>query len=255
MSRSRGNPSRADFAANTNVLEHGGRTLALVEAGAAPYELTHDLDTVGPHDFCGTRSHLPGKSGYTAHPHEDPATGELHALSYSWLRGNRVDYSVLDTDGRVRRSIDDPGPRQPDDARLRPHREATSSSSTCRSPSTSGRRPPTCRDWSRPMVRGLLDRIIGRNPVPEPLIAFAARGGDTGPTLPYRWNPDYPARIGVLPRDGRRRRRPLVRDRPLLHLPHAQRLRRRRHRRGRRGEAPPDVRAPCSPAPTRGRRR
>ena len=29
-----------DFAPNTNVLEHAGRTLALVEAGAAPYELT-----------------------------------------------------------------------------------------------------------------------------------------------------------------------------------------------------------------------
>ena len=55
---------------------------------------------------------------------------------------------------------------------------------------------------ARPLVRGLLNRIIGRNPVPEPLIAFAARGGDTGGTLPYRWNPDYPARIGVLPRDG-----------------------------------------------------
>ena len=43
----RGTPGGADFAANTNVLEHAGRTLALVEAGAPPYELTHDLDTVG----------------------------------------------------------------------------------------------------------------------------------------------------------------------------------------------------------------
>jgi carotenoid cleavage dioxygenase len=28
-----------------------------------------------------------------------------------------------------------------------------------------------------------------------------ARGSDGSPSLPYRWNPDYPARIGVLPRD------------------------------------------------------
>jgi carotenoid cleavage dioxygenase len=38
--------------------------------------------------------------------------------------------------------------------------------------------------------------------VPEPMIARVARGGSDGPpSLPYRWNPDYPARIGVLPRD------------------------------------------------------
>ena len=41
-------PPRGDFAPNTNVLEHAGRTLALVEAGAPPYELTDELDTVGP---------------------------------------------------------------------------------------------------------------------------------------------------------------------------------------------------------------
>ena len=196
----RGNPSGTDFAANTNVLEHGGRTLALVEAGAAPYELTHDLDTVGPYDFCGTRSPLPGKSGYTAHPHEDPATGELHALSYSWLRGNRVDYSVLDTAGRVRRSIEiqvHGSPMMHDFALTEKHVVILDLPVTF----DIGMATADVPRLVRPMVRGLLGRIIGRNPVPEPLIAFAARGGDTGPTLPYRWNPDYPARIGILPRD------------------------------------------------------
>src|SRR5688572_15703434 len=52
-----------DFSANTNVIGHAGRTFAIVEAGARPYELTDDLETVGPCDFDGT---LPG--GYTAHP-------------------------------------------------------------------------------------------------------------------------------------------------------------------------------------------
>ena len=65
-----------DFASNTNVIGHAGRTFAIVEAGARPYELTYELDTVGPCDFSGT---LPG--GYTAHPKRDPASGELHAMS------------------------------------------------------------------------------------------------------------------------------------------------------------------------------
>ena len=46
-----------DFAANTHVVGHAGRTLAIVEAGPRPYELTDELDTVGPCDFDGT---LPG---------------------------------------------------------------------------------------------------------------------------------------------------------------------------------------------------
>lgn len=196
----RGAPGAADFAANTNVLQHAGRTLALVEAGSPAYELTHDLDTVGPHDFCGTRSSLPGKAGYTAHPHEDPATGELHALSYSWLRGNRIDYSVLDPTGRVRRSIDiqvHGSPMIHDFALTEKHVVILDLPVTFDIAMATDEVPRLVR----PLVRGLLGLIIGRNPVPEPLIAFAARGGDTGPTLPYRWNPDYPARIGVLPRD------------------------------------------------------
>jgi carotenoid cleavage dioxygenase len=87
--------------ANTNVLAHAGKTLALVEGGVANYELTDELDTVGPCDFDGT---LPG--GYTAHPHRDPRTGELHAVSYSFARGRTVQYSVIDTHGHARRTVD-----------------------------------------------------------------------------------------------------------------------------------------------------
>ena len=61
---------------------HAGRTLALVEAGCANYELTEELDTLGTCDFGGT---LYG--GYTGHPHRDPKTGELHAISYSFAAG------------------------------------------------------------------------------------------------------------------------------------------------------------------------
>lgn len=90
-----------DFAPNTNVIAHAGRTLAIVEGGALPYELSYELDTVGATDFDGT---LPG--GYTAHPKRDPATGELHAISYFWGWGNKVRYSITDINGHVRRSVD-----------------------------------------------------------------------------------------------------------------------------------------------------
>ena len=51
-----------DFAANTHVVSHGGRILATVEAGPLPYELSPDLETLGPCDFGGG---LPG--GFAAH--------------------------------------------------------------------------------------------------------------------------------------------------------------------------------------------
>ncbi len=199
----RGTPGGADFAANTNVLEHAGRTLALVEAGGPPYELTHDLDTVGPCDFGGTLPSLPGRPGYTAHPHQDPDTGELHAISYSWMRGNRVDYSVLDTSGRIRRSVDitvHGSPMMHDFALTERHVVVLDLPVTFDLAAATADVPRL----ARPLVRGVLGRVVGRNPVPEPMIARVARGSggsDGSPSLPYRWNPDYPARIGVLPRD------------------------------------------------------
>jgi carotenoid cleavage dioxygenase len=90
-----------DFAPNTNVIGHAGRTLAIVEAGALPYELTYELETVGPTDFDGTLG-----GGYTAHPKRDPESGELHAVSYFWGWGNAVRYSIVGVDGRVRRALD-----------------------------------------------------------------------------------------------------------------------------------------------------
>ncbi len=52
-----------DFASNTNVIGHAGRTFAIVEAGARPYELREDLETIGPCDFGGTLG-----GGYSATP-------------------------------------------------------------------------------------------------------------------------------------------------------------------------------------------
>jgi carotenoid cleavage oxygenase len=88
-----------DFADNTNVIGHAGRTFAIVEAGSLPYELTYELDTVGSCDFDGTLA-----GGYTAHPKRDPQSGELFAVSYFWGWGDEVEVSIIDTDARVRSS-------------------------------------------------------------------------------------------------------------------------------------------------------
>jgi carotenoid cleavage dioxygenase len=54
-------------------------------------------------------------------------------------------------------------------------------------------------------TRLILSAIIGRNPLPDPVISRIARGSRSGapmPTLPYSWDDGYPARLGLLPRDG-----------------------------------------------------
>jgi carotenoid cleavage dioxygenase-like enzyme len=88
-----------DAAPNTNVIGHAGRTFAIVEAGALPYELTDELETIGACDFGGTLS-----GGYTAHPKRDPLTGDLYAVSYYFGWGDDVEVTVLGADARVRRS-------------------------------------------------------------------------------------------------------------------------------------------------------
>jgi carotenoid cleavage dioxygenase len=91
-----------DFAANTHIVAHAGRTLATVEAGPLPYELSDELDTLGPCDFGGT---LPG--GYAAHTKLDPRTGELHAIAYFWA-WDHVQHVVIDPAGQVTRTTDIP---------------------------------------------------------------------------------------------------------------------------------------------------
>lgn len=173
-------PRGDDFPPNTNVLQHAGRTLALVEAGGRPYELTDELETVGPCAL-GTVT-----GGYTAHPHEDPDTGELHALSYNWARGNLVDYSVVGTDGLVRKQteIEVTGSPMIHDCALTEHYLVV---------------------YDLPVTFDL-GMVAGEAPRPlqatDRLIDQTLRTGGTARTLPYSWDADYPARIGLLPRNG-----------------------------------------------------
>src|ERR1700733_6647003 len=88
-----------DAAPNTNVIGHAGRTFAIVEAGARPYELSTELETIGPCDFGGTL-----QGGYTAHPKRDPLTGEVDAVSYFFGWGNDIEVTVVDAAAKVRSS-------------------------------------------------------------------------------------------------------------------------------------------------------
>jgi carotenoid cleavage dioxygenase len=148
-----------DIRAKTNVIGHAGRTFAIVEGGSRPYELTDELETIGACDFGGT---LPG--GYTAHPKRDARTGELHAVSYWWGYGNVVQYSVIDTEGRVRRTVDI---------------EVGAS--------------PMMHDMS------ITERYAVFYDLP---VVFDIDMAMSGSVFPYRWDPDYQSRVGLLPREG-----------------------------------------------------
>jgi carotenoid cleavage oxygenase len=183
--------------ANTNVLTHAGRTLALVEGGVANYELTDELDTVGTCDFDGT---LPG--GYTAHPHRDPRTGELHAVSYSFARGRTVQYSVIDTQGRARRTVDIEVSGSPmmHDFSLTDKYVVIYDLPVTFDPVQV--LPASVPRWLQLPARLVMQSLIGRVRIPSPITATINRDPRHSDRMPYAWNPKYPARIGVMPREG-----------------------------------------------------
>lgn len=183
--------------ANTNVLTHAGRTLALVEAGVASYELTDELDTVGPCDFDGTLA-----GGYTAHPHRDPRTGELHAVSYSFARGRRVQYSVIGTDGRARRTVDIEVTGSPMMHSFSLTDQYVVLYDLPVTFDTVQVMPATVPRWLQQPARLVMQSIIGRVRIPGPIAALANGTERRSDRLPYSWDPGYPARIGVMPREG-----------------------------------------------------
>jgi carotenoid cleavage dioxygenase len=182
--------------ANTNVIGHAGRILALVEGGVGCSELSGDLDTVGPCDFDGT---LPG--GYTAHPKRDPDTGELHAVSYYFGNGNKVQYSVIDAAGKARRTVDIEVTGSPMMHDLSITEKYVIFYDL---PVTFDARQAVEVAVPRPLrapARLVLSALVGRVRIPGPMLPGGARQVSAG-LFPYRWNPRYPARIGVMPREG-----------------------------------------------------
>ncbi len=147
-----------DFAANTHIIFHGGRTLATVEAGPLPYELTYELDTIGSCDFGGT---LPG--GFAAHTKLDNDSGELHAIAYYWA-WDHVQHVVVDRAGKVAKTTD--------------------------VPVTDG---PMMHDFA------LTASYVVLLDLP---VTFSLKAVEAGREMPYVWNPDHQARVGLLRRDG-----------------------------------------------------
>lgn len=144
---------------NTNVIGHAGRTWALVEAGAYPVELSDTLETIAHDPFGGTLG-----GSFSAHPHRDPATGELHAICYDARELNRVWHVVVDAAGTVVR-------REP----------------------VTVEHGPSIHDCAITPNHVLVFDL------PVTLSMRAVIGGHR---FPYRWNSKHKARLGLLPRDG-----------------------------------------------------
>ncbi len=105
---------------------------------------------------------LPG--AFTAHPKFDPDSGEMHAMVYAWAQWlDHVQYVVVGPDGRVTRTVDIALPGM-----------------------------TMLHDMA------LTERyaVVFDQPCTVDLdLAFAGR-------FPFRWDPDYGNRVGLLPRDG-----------------------------------------------------
>jgi carotenoid cleavage dioxygenase-like enzyme len=93
-----GDPSPLKKVANTHIIGHGGRFLALREDDL-PYEVNRDLDTVGKWDFYGAV-----KDAVTAHPKTDPESGELLMFRYA-ARSPYLVLRVVDSSGRLSREV------------------------------------------------------------------------------------------------------------------------------------------------------
>ncbi|MBV9089075.1 MAG: carotenoid oxygenase family protein [Mycobacteriaceae bacterium] len=144
--------------ANTHVIRHAGKTLALVES-SLPYEITNELETLGAYDFGGKLV-----DSMTAHPKICPATGELHFFGYGSLTSPHVTYYRTDAAGE-----------------LTVHRGVDVRSLTM------------MHDFALTASHVIfMDLPIVFN------LDIVLRGGHD---MPYRWDDNYGARLGVLGRD------------------------------------------------------
>ena len=144
---------------NTNVIQHQGKTLAIVEAGSFPAELSDELETIAYTDLGGTL-HVP----FSAHPHEDPLTGELHAITYDGMTQDTVWHVVVSPEGKV-----------------------------VREEPIAVEHGPSIHECS------LTQKYVLVFDLP---VTFSMKALVGGERFPYRWNPEHRARVGLLPRAG-----------------------------------------------------
>lgn len=152
-------PRRVFDTVNTNVVRFAGKTLGVVEAGSTPVEFGEQLETLRYTDFGGTL-----QGSFTAHPHVDPRTGEMHAICYDVGDHGTITYVVVTPAGKVRREV--------------------------RIPVRHGPMIHDCAISQRFAI--ILD-------LPVTFSLTAAVGGYA---FPYRWRKAHSARLGLLPREG-----------------------------------------------------
>jgi len=93
------NPEGENGTANTNILFHAGKLLAL-EEGHPPFEIDpFSLESIGSWNYDGNL-----KSPMTAHPKIDPLTGEMIGFGYSagGFGSKKMSYFVIDTNGNMK---------------------------------------------------------------------------------------------------------------------------------------------------------
>jgi carotenoid cleavage dioxygenase len=153
-------PRRTDRdTVNTNIVRIGGQITAIVEAGANPVVLNDQLESVACTDFGGTLT-----APFTAHPHEDPLTGELHAITYDGTTPEKIWHVVISPEGKVVRELAIPVQHGP-------------SIHEC----------------------ALTANYVVIFDLP---VTFSMKALLAGQKFPYDWNPEHEARIGLLPRTG-----------------------------------------------------
>ncbi|MES2600497.1 MAG: carotenoid oxygenase family protein [Pseudomonadota bacterium] len=96
--RKPGMPDIRSGVANTNVMAHAGKIMALVES-ALPVVMNRELETIGSYDYDGKLD-----TPFTAHPKVCPTTGELHFFGYGF-QPPFLTYHAADAAGTLIRSI------------------------------------------------------------------------------------------------------------------------------------------------------
>jgi carotenoid cleavage dioxygenase-like enzyme len=104
------------------------------------------------------------KGTFAAHPHRDPLTGEQHAICYDAHNASEIRHVVIDASGKVVRE-------EPIAVKHGPMIH-------------------DCAITSRYVI--ILDLPV----------TFSMKAMISGHSFPYRWNPQHPGRVGLMPRNG-----------------------------------------------------
>lgn len=103
-------------------------------------------------------------AGFTSHPILDPVTGELHAITYHHADPHHIHYHVIGTDGHLTHTV-----------------------------------PITTKNTPMIHAFSLTDRHAVIYDLP---VTYDPHAAHTGSRLPYTWDENHGARLGLLPRHG-----------------------------------------------------